>query len=572
MLNTNVVNMRQIIHNYRFVIPKYQRPYSWEEKQMRDLWNDIYDAYLIRTDLTRSYEQRNHFLGSILTTNIPGEPESMQYIVDGQQRLTSLTIFAAALLDVFCQYAPKSEIFDLYFSDTPQVFIKLNEGNDYFRNTIIVPSRSANPQDARIKAFATNTPDSDVHTNIHDNFDEARNQILRFASNFPPAERPEKLGGIFSTFLDYVYLVRINVPTQSNIIRIFRTLNARGADLSSGDLAKSVIFESVLNNPAGLDQVSQLWNETFEQIDRDATDDPITNFLRHYFVSTQKYIAEKDLTSEIEKFLTRSILTEVPPAIDFMKRLKEEASFYNTILQDDSDDVVLNDTLIAIRECIGVTATYPAVLAAFTRWSRQPEKLRKVTRLIENFAFRYFQVEKNNSVENFEKFMNTVAKLIRENVDPIDDVRRLMKERSQDHIFVRDFGVAKFTKTPLIKYIFWRVENNPKIRLSMLLDKTSKVKAQLLLPKKPNTAFAKQDIDMDSVTQIGNYFVTASKVNATKDMRYVVDMPDVLLRKGQDTVAEAIRAVGIWNPRSIAARQESLSKIARVVWSLDIDI
>lgn len=572
MLNTNVVNMRQIIHNYRFVIPKYQRPYSWEEKQMRDLWNDIYDAYMIRTDLKRSYEQRNHFLGSILTTNIPGEPESMQYIVDGQQRLTSLTIFAAALLDVFCQYAPKSEIFDLYFSDTPKVFIKLNEGNDYFRNTIIVPSRSANPQDARINAFTTNTPDLDVHTNIHNNFKEAKNQILQFASNFPPAERPEKLGGIFSTFLDYVYLVRINVPTQSNIIRIFRTLNSRGADLSAGDLAKSVIFESVLNNPAGLDQVSLLWNATFEQIDRDATDDPITNFLRHYFVSTQKYIAEQDLTNEIEKFLTRSSLTEAPAAVDFMKRLKDEAPFYNTILQDDSADMELNDSLIALRDCIGVTATYPAVLAAFTRWNGQSEKLRKVTRLIENFTFRYFQVEKNNSVEKFEKIMATVSKHIRENVDPIDGVRRILKEHSQDHIFVRDFSFARFTRTSLIKYIFWRLENNPKIRLSMLLDKASKVKAHLLLPKTPNIAFDKQDIDLDSVTQIGNYFVTASKINATKDMRYVVDMPDVLLRKGQNTVAEAVRVVGIWNPRSIAARQESLSKIARDVWTLDFDI
>jgi uncharacterized protein with ParB-like and HNH nuclease domain len=226
-------------------------------------------------------------------------------VIDGQQRLTSLTIFAAALLDICVQHNVGSPIFSSIFSTNPRPFITINEGNDYFFATIIEPSRAENSREARKVSFDRTTADSDVHNRIRTNYYEIYRLISLYLQDILHNKKGFQLGGILETFLDYLYIVRIHVPNNANIIRIFRTLNERGVDLSQGDITKSIIFESVLNDNSALAQVSLLWQETFDQIDSEGTDNLITEYLRHYHISTRSYIAEGKLSTEIERYLVQ---------------------------------------------------------------------------------------------------------------------------------------------------------------------------------------------------------------------------------------------------------------------------
>jgi uncharacterized protein with ParB-like and HNH nuclease domain len=79
--------------DYSFEIPPYQRPYAWEEEQARDLLNDLLDAMANTTASGGVY-----FLGSIVLIKSPGSPTAE--VVDGQQRLTTLTILLSALRDL----------------------------------------------------------------------------------------------------------------------------------------------------------------------------------------------------------------------------------------------------------------------------------------------------------------------------------------------------------------------------------------------------------------------------------------------------------------------------------------
>ena len=78
--------------DFEYHIPKYQRPYSWTEDEAAILFDDLYDFYELDND-------DNYFLGSIVLIKSDNKPYSE--VIDGQQRLTTLSIFLAVMADTF---------------------------------------------------------------------------------------------------------------------------------------------------------------------------------------------------------------------------------------------------------------------------------------------------------------------------------------------------------------------------------------------------------------------------------------------------------------------------------------
>ena len=119
-----VVFKELLSQNTQYVVPLYQRTYSWDEKQWEQIWDDLIDIYTLSSP-------RNHFIGSVVTQQVLDAPQSIaQYtLIDGQQRMTTLFI----LLSVIQQRAQKemgtlaSEIGDTY------LFNNYRSGNDRFK-------------------------------------------------------------------------------------------------------------------------------------------------------------------------------------------------------------------------------------------------------------------------------------------------------------------------------------------------------------------------------------------------------------------------------------------------------
>jgi uncharacterized protein with ParB-like and HNH nuclease domain len=84
--------LRELLEGSKqFQIPLFQRPYSWSKKEWKVLWEDIMQIYHENED--------NHFLGPIVTQAVPGTPDGISpfLLIDGQQRLTTLSLLLAAL-------------------------------------------------------------------------------------------------------------------------------------------------------------------------------------------------------------------------------------------------------------------------------------------------------------------------------------------------------------------------------------------------------------------------------------------------------------------------------------------
>lgn len=571
MLNTNVLTMRNIIQNYRFIIPTYQRGYSWSTEQISELWNDIIEITEVRQQPDTEYELRNHFLGSMLTTSITGRNEMMLHIIDGQQRMTSLTILIAVLNDLCTQNRVLSPIFGEIFSNRPAPLIQLNEGNDYFQNTILIPSRAASPHEARSLAFRDTPCETLPEQNIRDNYKELYKLADLHISRDNPQQRAFKLSELLGTFLDYLYLVRIHVPNNANTIRIFRTLNARGLELSDGDLTKSVIFQSVLHHPNDSQSIARLWEQTFEQIEPDQDLDAISEYLRHYYISTNNYIKMKALPETYGAYLAQpSAVSGVPRSIDLMHRLNEEAGHYNTIVQGNSESTEINERLTTIRKILKVTATYPALLAGYSRWNRHPITLAKFLTLIEHFTFRHFHISSYRQIPAFETFMSKIAVHIRTNSEPLPQIKQWLKEASPDSSFVSAFKIAGFGNATMFRYIYWKLEAPPNIRLAAFLSNDFKVNP--IMPKSPNDHFTRADINQEYVKRIGNVIVWPTKLTLTKQLQPVLNQSTTSFRHSISTAQTALQHHRTWGMDAIDSRQNLLSEIARTAWSLDLDV
>ena len=91
---TNFQNLTD--RKVQYLVPLFQRPYSWDKKEWNDLLSDI-------TELCIDDNSRNHFIGSIVVTDLPSKPKKLAcyyLLIDGQQRLTTIFVLLILMRDI----------------------------------------------------------------------------------------------------------------------------------------------------------------------------------------------------------------------------------------------------------------------------------------------------------------------------------------------------------------------------------------------------------------------------------------------------------------------------------------
>ena len=229
-------------NDYSFTIPPYQRPYAWERQQATELLDDLLDA--MQPDSL-------YFLGSIVLVKTPDASESR--VVDGQQRLTTLTILFCILRDLTQdrerllgreRYIKQAADQDLGRPERLRLHLRQRD-QAFFERTI--QQRGAIPNLPPVEGLEG----SKAH--IVENARAYRDRLSGMTEN----ERDE----LVSFILRRCFVVVVVVPTDAAARRIFTVLNARGLDLTATDILKADLLER-----AGELQERQL-SERWEQIE-----------------------------------------------------------------------------------------------------------------------------------------------------------------------------------------------------------------------------------------------------------------------------------------------------------------
>lgn len=220
--------------DYEFEIPSYQRPYAWEGQQAQELLTDFIEAMDNGDDV--------YFLGSIVLIKEPHKPLSR--VVDGQQRLTTLTIILSILRDLTT---------DQEVRGTRRVYVyqKANPDSgaaERFRLLLRQRDRAFFQKYIQNPGATNSLPDPDLLEGSQQNI--ARNAIhLRAELSKLDEDRRNKL---IAYLIQRCYLVVVAVPTPEAARRIFTVLNARGLDLTATDILKANLLERAGTNERDL--------------------------------------------------------------------------------------------------------------------------------------------------------------------------------------------------------------------------------------------------------------------------------------------------------------------------------
>ncbi len=243
--------------DYVFSVPGYQRPYSWGTEQARELLGDLL-GYM-RSNSINLEDMAPYFLGSIVLIKEEGNAKAT--VVDGQQRLTTLTLLLSAIRatvdDVGIQTGITKRIYEHgdVVTATPAMYrLSLRDRDrEFFRQYV--------QHEDGISTLA------DLNAKLPDAQDRLRTNARLFLEELGKLNQ-DTLKKLVQFIATRCYLVTVATPDLDSAYRIFGILNSRGLDLSATDILKAEIIGAI---PGGKrDDYTRKWEGIEESLGRDA--------------------------------------------------------------------------------------------------------------------------------------------------------------------------------------------------------------------------------------------------------------------------------------------------------------
>lgn len=261
-----------------YQMPIYQRPYSWDKDRVEQLWADIFEAY--ENHKENSNQDNNYFLGSLVVVK---NKNGTYDVVDGQQRITTLTI-------LFCVLR------DLNLPDIKEHSKKIQNSianlvNDKVRLKL---TTQLNNQAIFEETVLNGIDFEKIDKNKKDN------RFLQTASYFKELigkVQPNILNEFISYLFENTVLIRISCTDESFAIKLFSVLNDRGLDLTSADIIKAHLMQQLD------DDKRQQFNEEWKKVEIlcQRMDESLTNVFNLYLYYQTGKNPKNSLQDEFKK-------------------------------------------------------------------------------------------------------------------------------------------------------------------------------------------------------------------------------------------------------------------------------
>lgn len=331
----------------QYLIPFFQRHYSWRRRNWERLRADLWA--LVEDERTNSH----HFIGPLVCTqtkNVPGEPSRFQ-LIDGQQRLTTLTIFLAALRDVARELG-----FDDLAEEVMEDYLIHKRKKDLQRFKVIPRLGDREVLTAVIDGKLDNHHQRQHVTQAWQYFRQA---ISEWATDDPE----KKLRKLFVTATERLSLVVITIDGE-NPYEIFESLNSTGLPLEESDLIRNFLFMQVkIEDQAAFNAEHWIpFERLFEQMG-EFTAKQQTAFYRTYLMRNGVYSKPKFTFVEFkEQNRERDLKTD-----NQIKELTRFARFATMLEQPKTcDDQLLRDALTEIA-ALDISTAHPLIINLLDR-------------------------------------------------------------------------------------------------------------------------------------------------------------------------------------------------------------
>lgn len=384
--------------NQRMVISVYQRAYSWDEEQCRQLWDDIV-AVGRRSSGT-------HFTGSVVMV-LGGEYSASGVnkllIIDGQQRITTLSLLIAAMAEFAREYPDKlTHVSYEEIIDSGYLVLKYKKGEDHYRLTL---SQGDEKTLCSVVDHLEN-PDVEVVNESHRIIDN----LALFRTWLSNIDDPN----VVWDGIQRLEVVDITLSQgQDNPQLIFESMNSTGKDLSTADLVRNFVLMGLPMDEQE-DLYANYWRKIEETLGADSYDEVFDEFLRNWLtvINAPTSIVARDVYRLFKRYVMDNGYDKPGQMADLLKEIRRYAGHYACITDGACEDKELRVLLARIRR-LDVSVVNPLLMSFFEDYvgdALSHDDFASMLRTTESYLFRRSVCDvATNSLNKF--FSSVIARL-----------------------------------------------------------------------------------------------------------------------------------------------------------------
>jgi hypothetical protein len=410
--------LTSFFHSNNYKIPLFQRDYSWDKDQIEEFWEDAWNTY--------EEHVQNYFFGPVVLID-ENNGDSLK-IVDGQQRVTTLTIFMILIRDIlkFRGNHGLSTKIEMFFQETslsqstspPK--LKLNQNNNHYFEENIFPYDEPNNKISLLKpSLKTNTLLLGAYKQLFEKISEK----TIFQDNQTLVEFVDDILKSFEVMV-------ITVDNDRQAYRIFATLNQRGKNLADSDLIKNYLLE--MSDQTNVTPHNDRWMNISQELKHSKLDE----FLRHSWMANYGFVKKQKLYENITRKIGNN--TQVS---SFLKLLDEECTVFKELMYPTEAFWGNPRNVIYIKDLFEKFKNDSAqslFLAAYRKWGNNND-FKALARICMDLHFRCKTVGPKTASDMVTTFVKA-AEIIRDGIqrDPqnpqsiedatLDDVKGVLKK------------------------------------------------------------------------------------------------------------------------------------------------
>ena len=542
-------DLKSILDGGYYQIPRFQRPYSWNNENITEFWKDV-----------SSDENQEYFIGSMVVYK---RKQSYFGVIDGQQRLTTITLLLCGIRDYFSSLDEEKmaigiqQLIEKKNIDAESEYVlQTDTPYPYFHECI-----QSSDNDEAI------SPINKEEKNLKKSFELIKKLI---EDSFDKCADEEKKIFFLKNLRDKILKIKvifIEVDNEVDAYMIFETLNTRGMDLMTSDLVKNHFTRLLKKSNARVDRTLDKWNEILDTVQTASREISVDNFIYYYWQSKESSVPQKNIFKEFSKKINEK------NAKQYLDSLCCESRFYRIISDPDYKDDWKNEES-SLKESLEAIALFrvkqptPVVLAIISEYFGGKISLstaKKILSQIEKFHFIHNAITSQRSQTTTSSFYAKKARELREVSGKnskgavLKEIKEKLKESmpSQEEFTIafKDLKYSKkYTKDKkVIQYVLKKFDQY--WRQGECVD-YSKMSIEHLSSQSDSVLSA------EDVASIGNLVFVSSRYNNDSLENHSFSEKVALLRSNCPHLDKIILDANEWTSDKIAERRMNMAGLA----------
>ena len=563
-LQAGETTLNKLLNTSRqFIVPIFQRNYSWQKSQYEQLWFDILRA-------SKFKEKQNHFIGSIVYIDMgtpAGRPQQL-LLIDGQQRLTTISILLCAIKDYVQKFNLETKLINLAKIKNQFLYNSDEIDEDKYKLLLNVQDKETYIKLIDNTIFTVNKP----ATNIIKCYEFFYERIEDFIKEYGQID--EIYAGIFK-----LSLVSISLDKDSdNPQMIFESMNSTGKDLSQTDLLRNYLLMD-LTPEKQTRLYKTYWKPMEELFGEDIYKNDVNKF--DYFI--RDFLTLKSDTGYICKInnvyenFKRYYLDNNCEKFAVLKDLFTYAKYYACIdlLQENDDELKLYWQEF---KKLDSHVVYPFLLKLYDDYSRQiliKEDFKKILQVVISYLWRraICEIPTNSLSKTFATLYQAVDK-----EDYVNSIIKAFVFKSSYKRFPSDYEVREKLQTKdiyhfrLRKYLLEALENyyhKEPIDLN-----TANYTIEHIMPQniEHNLSWQQmlgedwQEVHSLYLHTLGNLTITGYNAEMSNKSFWEKVNGESGFKHSHLKLNESIAQCDVWNKKAIQRRTNILTDIILKIW------